>query len=119
MGPSQNPTALDSYAELVTHQIMTAFRECCPEKCIKKRARCEFTPEIRACVKEKRKLRRQKNLALQNDNLVLARQIMTHMNMLGNEIKKLQKSEMAAELQKHCNRLNTEKDPKKLFETRF
>ena len=115
--PSQTPFELDANAELITNQIMTAFKESCPEKCVKKRAKCEFTPEIRACVKEKRKLRRQKNTALQNDDLVLARQIMTRINQLGNDIKKLQKCEKDKELQKHCNRLNTEKDPKKFFET--
>ena len=114
---SDNASMLDSNAELMTDQIISAFKESCPEKLVGKRAKCEFTPEIRACVKEKRKLRRQKNTALLNDDQVLARQIMSNINRLGNTIKKLQKQEKQAELLKHCNRLNTEKNPKKFFET--
>ena len=117
IGAAQNPSSLDSNAELVTDQIMKAFKESCPEKKIMKKAKCEFTPEIRACVKEKRKLRRQKNVALQNDDQVLVRQIMTQINKLGNDIKRLQKQEKKAELLKHCSRLNTEKNSKKFFET--
>ena len=81
---SENAIALDAKAELVTNQIIAAFKESCPEKRVTKRSKCEFTPEIRACVKEKRKLWRQKNNALLNDNHVLARHLMTQMNRLGN-----------------------------------
>jgi hypothetical protein len=115
--PSRTASELDSNAELMTKRIMSAFENSCPETRINKSAKCKFTLEIKACVKEKRKLRRQKNEALQNNDQALVRQLMSRINKLGNDIKKLQKQEKKNELLRHCSRLNTENNPKKFFET--
>ena len=108
---------LEKNAETLTSRIKSAFEQCCPLTTIKRKSKCKFTPEIEARVKEKRKLRRDKNDALQSQNLVLARDIMTRMNKIGNEIKRLQKTAQRAELERHCHNLNKETNAKKFFDT--
>jgi uncharacterized protein (UPF0335 family) len=49
--------------------------------------------------------------------LGLVRQIMTRINKLGNEIKFLQKQEKKRDLERHCEILNKENNPKKFFQT--
>ena len=114
---SSTPVELDANIELLTNQIMTAFESSCPNTLIKKPSMNRFTPEIQVKVKEKRKLRRQKNDALLQQNLTLVREIMTKINRLGNEIKKLQKKEEKRVLERHCSSLNREKNSRKFFQT--
>ena len=114
---ASTPADLDLNVEAITNQIKNAFEESCPETVIRRRPKCNFTPEIQARVKEKRHLRRQKNDAMANGDYIAVRQIMTKINRLGNEIKKIQKNEKKRELEKHCQSLNTETNPKKFFRT--
>ena len=52
-------------AALFTERIQKAFEESCPLTTIRNKPKNQFTPEIQGKVKEKRKLRREKNKALQ------------------------------------------------------
>ena len=114
---SSTPTELDTNVEILTKTINGAFESSCPLTRINKQSIHHFTPEIQTKVKEKRKLRRQKNDALQQQNFSLVREIMTKINRLGNEIKKLQKIEKKRDLERHCERLNRETNPRKFFQT--
>ena len=114
---SSTPAELDANVEVLTDRIASAFESSCPSTRIKKPSLNRFTPEIQVKVKEKRKLRRQKNDALQQQNLTLVREIMTKINRLGNEIKKLQKREKKQELERHCDSLNRETNSRKFFQT--
>ena len=78
----------------------------------KKPVKCRFTPEIGEKVQEKRSLRRQKNKAIADNNQLEVRRISSRINFLGNEVKQLQKQEAKQELQRHCEKLNTENDSK-------
>ena len=106
----------DIIANTITSQIIEAFKSSCPltEKRNRK-TRSPFTPEIKMLVKEKRKLRREKNAALESSDLYLVRQIMTRINRLGSDIKKLQKIETSQRLKRHCEQLSHEVDPKNFF----
>ena len=108
---------LEENATEITKRINHAYEQCCPLTTIRKMPKCKFTPEIEIKVKEKRRLRREKNDALKSQNPVLARNIMTRINKLGNEIKKLQKMTAKADLERHCQALNKETNPKKFFDT--
>ena len=68
-------------------------------------------------MKEKRKLRREKNIALARHDLDLARTIMTRMNRLGNEIKRLQKEEIKKKYVNHCHNLNRQNNSREFFKT--
>ena len=114
---AQDAAEIEKNAMEITRRIKDAFERSCPITTIRKRPKCSFTPEIEARVKEKRRLRREKNNALSDQNPQLARQIMSRMNRLGNEIKRLQKSEKKRELEYHCQKLNKETNSKKFFET--
>ena len=114
---ARTSTELERNAELITECIKLAFEDSCPLTTIRKIPKCAFTPEIKAKVKEKRKLRREKNSALQAQNHFHVRLLMTKINRLGNEIKKLQSLEKKKTLEKHCVRLNSEKNSKKFFDT--
>ena len=114
---AQTALELECNAILITDRIKETFDECCPETVIKKKAKCAFTPEIEQMVKEKRKLRRQKNAALQNLDYDQARLVMSQINRLGNDIKRVQKLEKQRELERHCHKLNKEINPKKFFQT--
>ena len=108
---------LENNAVNITNQIKDAFEQCCPLTIIRKRPKCRFSPEISAKVKEKRKLRREKNNALHSQNYELVRVLMSRINKIGNDIKKLQKFEQKQELERHCQNLNKESNSKKFFET--
>ena len=112
-----NPHDIDKAVESITNQITQAFDVACPARNKRKRAKYRFTTEIEVKVKEKRQLRRDKNKAHANNDLAEVRRIMTRINFLGNEIKKIQKLESKKELEKHCERLNQENDPRKFFQT--
>ena len=112
-----SPDELERNANILSQQIKDAFEKCCPVTLIRKRPKCSFTPEIQAKVKEKRKLRRAKNDALRDQDLQQVRLIMTRINRLGNEIKRLQKSEKKREIERHCQSLNSETNPQKFFKT--
>ena len=114
---AQSASDLDTNVATFTSQVQAAFESSCPLTTIKTRPKCSFTPEIESKVKEKRKLRRQKNLAHQQQDHALVRDIMTQINRLGNQIKKLQKEEKKKELERHCNNLNKETNSKKFFKT--
>ena len=107
---------IDWTVEIITKQITQAFNTACPLRDKKGPAKCRFTPEIENKVKEKRCLRRQKNLAAARDDLLEVRRLMTRINFLGNEIKKLQKQEAKKDLERHCESLNRENNPKKFFQ---
>ena len=111
------PRKVDHAVELISNHIKEAFNIACPLKDKRKQAKCRFTPEIEEKVKEKRRLRREKNVAFANNNQEEIRRITSRMNFLGNEIKKLQKQESKKELERHCNMLNEEKKPRKFFQT--
>ena len=111
-----NPQDIDAAVELITNQITAAFDVACPARKKRNRKKYRFTTEIETKVKEKRQLRRDKNKAYANNDLAEVRRIMTRMNFLGNEIKKMQKLESKKELERHCEKLNQEKDPKKFFQ---
>ena len=117
IGQSKNAVELEKNAETITSKIREAFEYSCPLTTIRKKPKCRFSPEIEAKVKEKRKLRREKNEALKKNNLSATRQIMTKINRLGNEIKLLQKTEQKQKFYQHCQSLNTETNPKKFFDT--
>ena len=114
---AETATQLDINAMKITENINHAFEQSCPLTNTKKRPKCAFTPEIEAKVKEKRRLRREKNEATRSGDDILVREIMTRINKLGNEIKKLQKVEQKKVLERHCHKLNKEQNPKKFFET--
>ena len=67
-------------AEAITSKIREAFEYSCPLTTIRKKPKCRFSPEIEAKVKEKRKLRREKNEALKTQNVSATRLIMTKIN---------------------------------------
>ena len=115
--PSKTAEELDHNATSFTKLIKDVFEKSCPLTTIKKKSKCTFTPEIKEKVKEKRRLRREKNLAAQRQDEQLVRQIMTRINRLGNEIKKLQKIEQKKMLERHCESLNKETNPRKFYET--
>ena len=114
---SKTPNELDRNAVLLSCRILAVYQLCCPETQIRKNAKHEFTPEIKALVKEKRRMRREKNVALQQGDMTTVRLIMTRINRLGNDIKKIQKKERQNRLHRHCSKLNTEKNSKKFFES--
>ena len=114
---ASTPFDLDNNVEAITNIINRAYKESCPETVIRNRPKCRFTPEIQNRVKEKRKLRRLKNVALEQQDIARVREIMTRINRLGNEIKKIQKQEKKKELERHCRSLNQENNPKKFFST--
>ena len=107
----------DEVAETITNQITEAFHDSCPLREKRPPAKNVFTPEILSKVKEKRKLRREKNTALAASDHTLARQLMTRMNRLGLEIKRLQKIDKKRILEKHCEQLSREVNPQKFFQT--
>ena len=106
----------DIVANTITSQIIEAFHASCPltEK-RKKKNKSPFTPEIKALVKNKRKLRREKNAALAAGDHISVRSIMTQINRLGSDIKKLQKNEKRQRLKKHCEQLSKEVNTKNFF----
>ena len=110
------PNDIDQAVQTITQQTTDAFNTACPLRDKKKPPKCRFTPEIEAKVKEKRHLRRQKNMAAARGNQLEVRRVMTRINFLGNEIKKLQKQETKKDLERHCESLNRENDPKKFFQ---
>ena len=114
---ARSPNELENNAKIMTAQIKDAYERCCPVTLIKNRPKCIFTPEIRAKVKEKRKMRREKNEALQRQDFAQVRILMTKINRLGNEIKRLQKCEKKREMERHCHSLNSESNPHKFFKT--
>ena len=117
LGTCNTPQEIDNAVQLISNHIKEAFDVACPMRNKKKTAKCRFTPEIGEKVKEKRSLRRQKNKAIAEENQLEVRRISSRINFLGNQIKKLQKQEAKQELQRHCEKLNSEKDPKKFFQT--
>ena len=108
---------IDNAVEQITSQIQESFDIACPLRNKRKPTKCKFTPEIEKKVKEKRSLRRQKNIAAANNDQCEVRRIMTRINFLGNEIKKEQKIEAKKEIERHCEKLNQENDPKQFFRT--
>ena len=94
---STTATELEQNAEAITARIKEAFDKCCPLTTIKRKPKCRFSAEIEAKVKEKRRLQRLKNEASWSQDALLTRQIMTQINKLGNEIKRLQKEEQKKE----------------------
>ena len=114
---ARTPAELERNAEFMTESIKIAFENSCPLTKIRKMPKCAFTPEIKAKVKEKRKLRREKNAALEAQNHFHVRLLMTRINRIGNEIKKLQSLEKKKSLEKHCLSLNSEQNAKKFFNT--
>ena len=117
IGNSSTAAELEENANIITSRIREAFEDSCPITKIRTTPKCRFSPEIEAKVKEKRKLRRLKNDTLKNQDFASARLIMTKINRLGNEIKRLQKHEQKQRLNQHCQKLNTETNPKKFFDT--
>ena len=116
LGTYTTSNEIDQAVEMITQQITEAFNTACPLRDKKKPMKCRFTPEIQKKVKEKRYLRRQKNLAAARDDQLEVRRMMTKINFLGNEIKKLQKQEAKKDLERHCENLNNENNPKKFFQ---
>ena len=115
--PCNTPQDLDNAVDLTSRQIKEAFDIACPVTEKRKAAKCKFSAEIEGKVKEKRRPRRDKNIASANNDMVEVRRIMTRINFLGNEIKKLQRCESRKELERHCEKLNEENNPKKFFLT--
>lgn len=113
----KTPTEADLVAENLTREITKAFQDSCPLQYKRQPYRTAFTPEIKAMVKEKRKLRRLKNAAMERNDITHVRHIMTKINRLGNDIKGLQKLERKHQLEKHCEQLSREVNPKKFFQT--
>ena len=114
---AKTPRELDANASQMMNEIKESFENSCPLTKIKNRQKCKFTPEMEMKVKEKRKLRREKNIALARHDSDLARNIMTRINRLGNEIKRLQKEEMKKTYENHCHNLNRENNARKFFQT--
>ena len=108
---------IDAAVELVTYQIQDAFNSACPLENKRKPQKCRFTPEIESLVKEKRKLRREKNKAMADQDTCRLRAIMTKINKLGNDIKKLQRQGKKDDFIRHCEKLNEENDARKFFQT--
>ena len=108
---------IDMAVEVMTSQIHDAFDRACPLQPKKRPAKCRFTPEIESKVKEKRRLRREKNEALAVNDQDRVRFIMTRINRLGNDIKKLQKQVKRDDFKRHCENLNEENDPRIFFQT--
>ena len=108
---------IDEAVESLSTEITSAFHNACPLQDKNKKKKHQYTGEIRDKVKEKRRLRREKNTAAANENWTLVREKMTQINRLGNEIKKIQKRQKWVKLTQHCESLSSEKDPKKFFRT--
>ena len=66
-------------------------------------------------LKKKRQLRRQKNRA--HGDIELMQKIQREMNLIGNKIKKEQKREQKGRLEVACQRLSNENDPRKFFQS--
>ena len=108
---------IDIAVEVITTQIQDAFNQACPLQPKRKPAKCRFTPEIESKIKEKRRLRREKNKAMADLDQGQVRLIMSRINKIGNEIKKLQKRARKEDFERHCESLNNENDPRKFFQT--
>ena len=117
LSAAKTPAELDANANQLISEITESFESSCPLTKIKNRQKCRFTPEMEAKVKEKRKLRREKNAALASDDMSRARIIMTRINRLGNEIKRMQKEEKKRAFEIHCHKLNRHNSPKEFFKT--
>ena len=68
-------------------------------------------------MKEKRRLRREKNIAASLNDWILVREKMSLINRIGNDIKRTQRRQKRDKVEQHCNSLTNEKDPKKFFQT--
>ena len=68
-------------------------------------------------MKEKRRLRREKNTAASLEDWALVREKMSLINRLGNDIKLIQKRQKRENIEQHCKSLTNEKDPRKFFQT--
>ena len=108
---------IDAAVSVISYQIKDAFDRACPMRDKRKPSKCLFTPEMERQVKEKRRLRRQRNVARAHGDSHQVRFLTTRINSIGNEIKKLQKRERKNTLEKHCENLSKENDPKKFFQT--
>ena len=103
---------LDEIADSLPIVVKEAFEGSCPlKKVVKKRK--PVTPYIMELIKMKRKLRRQKNLAHNDPDLM--QKIQREMNLIGNKIKKEQKKEQRSRHEAACQRLSNENDPRKFF----
>ena len=103
--------------ESLSSEIISAYHNACPLQEKGRKKKYVFTGEIRDRVKEKRRLRQEKNTAAANHDWTSVREKMTQINRLGNEIKKIQKRQKRVKLEEHCKSLNSEKNPKKFFQT--
>ena len=113
----QTSEHIDDLVTRITEEITDAYEISCPLKNKRKAAKTSFSPEIKIRVKEKRRLRREKNLAFAEQDFVKVREIMTKINRLGNEIKRIQKFQKIRDIERHCENLNKQNDPKKFFQT--
>ena len=108
---------IDTAVETLSSGIISAFHDACPLQEQRKKKRFKFSEEIREKVKEKRRIRREKSGAASQNDWALVREKTIQINKLGNDIKKIQKRQKRVEIEKHCESLSKEKDPKKFFQT--
>ena len=117
MDDCQTSKDIDTAVDVITHQIQDSFFRACPLQNMRKPAKCKFTPEIESKIKEKRKLRREKSKAMAAQDQPRLRVLMTKINKLGNDIKKLQRQGRKDDFKRHCDTLNEENDARKFFQT--
>ena len=115
----QNPQTaveIDEVATRLTAILNEAFEEACP---LKKRRenQAPWNPEIEALVKHKRKLRREKSRANKRGDIGVAADKQRESNRTGVEIHRLQEIEKKREHEGFCRDLNTEKNPRRFFDS--
>ena len=107
---------LDSIAELLPVIVREAFEASCPQREVINRRR-PVSPMILELIKEKRKLRRQKSRAHVMGDSDQVQSIQRKMNLVGNRIKKEQKMEQRRRHEVACQKLSSENNPRKFFQS--
>ena len=107
---------LESIADILPGVVREAFEASCPLKRVTDRSK-PVSPQIMELIKKKRKLRRQKNTANIMGDLDQVQKIQREMNLVGNKIKKWQKMEQRRRHEAACQRLSSENNPRKFFQS--
>ena len=107
---------LDRIADILPEVVRNAFEASCPQRQKKQKQR-PVSPLILALIKKKRELRRKKSEAALRADTQSVREIQKEMSQVGNQIKKEQKREERLRLETACQRLCTEDNPRKFFQS--
>ena len=103
------PEDVNNAVAKITAAMIDAFEKACPltKKRVKK---CNFTPEMLAIVKEKRRLRRQKSNAMREGDRQTAAALQKEINRKNKELKRHILVKCKSEINRDCQKLSNEKD---------